>query len=252
MTAGAPVTDPKAAAQSKAPFPTTHWSRIVRAGDPAEPGAREAVAELCAAYWYPLYAFVRRKGHDPDDAADLVQGTFATLLARDGLADLAPGRGRLRSYLMAACAHHMADRRDHDQAARRGGGRAPVSIDRLKAEGRYGAEPSHDLTAERLFERRWATGLLERAVERLEAEVAAVGKSALLARLLPALTGGRGEVPHAVVAVELGMTAGAVKTAASRLRRRYGELLREEIARTVADPAEVEAEVAELFAALAS
>jgi RNA polymerase sigma-70 factor (ECF subfamily) len=232
-------------------FPTTHWSRVLQAGDPAAPEARAALAELCEAYWYPLYAFARRKGHGPDEAADLVQGTFAALLARDGLAGLAPERGRFRSYLMAACAHHIADRRDRDRADRRGGGRPPVSIDRPEAEGRYGAEPAHELTPERLFDRRWALGLLERAVGRLEAETAAAGKAALCARLLPALTGGRGELPYAAVAAELGMTEGAVKTAASRLRRRYGALLREEVARTVADPADVEDEVRALFAALA-
>lgn len=246
------MSDPQDATPSRAPFPTTHWSRVVLAGDPAEPGARAALAELCAAYWYPLYAFVRRKGYAPDEAADLVQGTFATLLARDGLVALSPSRGRFRSFLMAACAHHVADFRYRDRAARRGGGRPPIPLDRLEAEGRYGAEPAHDLTAERLFERRWATGLLEQAVRRLEAETVAAGKATLLAHLLPALTGGRGGVPHAAVAVALGMAEGAVKTAASRLRRRYGELLREEIARTVADPADVEAEVAALFAALAS
>jgi RNA polymerase sigma-70 factor (ECF subfamily) len=245
------MSDPEAGPSSKAPFPTTRWSRIALAGDPAEPGAHAALAELCAAYWYPLYAFVRRKGHDPDEAADLVQGTFATLLARDGLAAVAPERGRFRSFLMAACAHHIADCRDRDRAARRGGGRVPISIDRQEAEGRYGSEPAHELTPERLFERRWALDLLDRAVGRLEAELAAAGQADRFARLLPCLTGGRGEVPLATIAAALGITEAAAKMAASRLRRRYGAILREEIARTVADPADVEAEVAALFAALA-
>jgi RNA polymerase sigma-70 factor (ECF subfamily) len=224
---------------------------VARAGDPDDPEARAALAELCATYWYPLYAFIRRKGHGPDEAADLVQGTFAALLARAGLAAVAPGRGRFRSYLMAACLHHIADCRDRDRADRRGGGREPLSIDRTEAERRFTVEPAHGLTPERLFDRRWALGLLERAVSRLEAETAAAGKAALCARLLPALTGGRGGVDHSAVAAELGMTPGAVRTAASRLRRRYGELLREEVARTVADPADVGDEVAALFAALA-
>jgi RNA polymerase sigma-70 factor (ECF subfamily) len=241
------MSDPHAADR----FPTTHWSRVLQAGDPDAPAARAALAELCAAYWFPLYAFVRHQGHGPDEAADLVQGTFAALLARDGLAALAPERGRFRSYLRAVCAHHIADRRDRDRAARRGGGRPPVPIDRREAEGRYGAGPAHDLTPERLFDRRWALGLLERAVARLEAEMDAAGKAALCARLLPALTGGRGERPHAAVAAELGMTEGAVKAAASRPRRRYGDLLREEVTRTVADPADVEDEVRALCAALA-
>jgi RNA polymerase sigma-70 factor (ECF subfamily) len=242
----------KAGPSSNAPFPTTHWSRVVRAGERAGPESRAALAELCEAYWYPLYAFVRRKGLAPDEAADAVQGTFATLLAREGFAAVAPERGRFRSFLMAACAHHIADCRDRDRAARRGGGQAPISIDRREAEGRYSTEPSHDLTPERLFDRRWATGLLEIAVGRLEAEMAAAGKATLFARLLPALSGGPSAAPHAEIAAELGMTPGAVKMAASRLRRRYGELLREEIARTVADPADVEDEVRALFATLAS
>jgi RNA polymerase sigma factor (sigma-70 family) len=236
---------------SNAAFPTTRWSRVVAAGDRADPEAREALAELCSAYWYPLYAFVRRKGHPPEEAADLVQGTFLALLDRDGLAAVAPGRGRFRSFLMAACSHHLADRRDRDRAVKRGGGAVPISIDRALAEGRYSAEPADELTPERLFDRRWATGLLERALARLEAESTAAGKSALVSRLLPTLTGGRGDLPLASIAAELGMTEGAVKTAASRLRKRYGEILREEIARTVADPADVEDEVRALFAALA-
>jgi DNA-directed RNA polymerase specialized sigma24 family protein len=180
---------------SNAPFPTTRWSQVVAAGDPVDPAACEALAGLCAAYWYPLYAFVRRKGHPPDEAADLVQGTFVNLLDRQGLASVAPGRGRFRSYLMAVCAHHLADCRDHDRAARRGGGRAAVPFDRLAAEGRYAAEPVDGMTPERLFERRWATSLLETAVARLEAEAEAADKAALVSRLLPTLTGGRGGGP---------------------------------------------------------
>jgi DNA-directed RNA polymerase specialized sigma24 family protein len=236
---------------SNAPFPTTRWSQVVAAGDRAGPAAREALAELCAAYWYPLYAFVRRKGRPPEEAADLVQGLFVNLLDRDGLAALEPRRGRFRSFLMAACAHHLADCRDRDRAAKRGGGVALLSFDRDDAERRYAAEPADELTAERLYERRWAISLLDHAVARLEAEAVAAGKATLVSGLLPTLTGGRGEVRLAAIAAELGMTEGAVKTAASRLRRRYGAILREEIARTVADPAEVEEEVRALFAALA-
>jgi RNA polymerase sigma-70 factor (ECF subfamily) len=224
---------------------------VVAAGDRDDPAARAALAELATAYWYPLYAFVRRKGYPPEQAADLVQGTFLILLDRDGLAAVAPERGRFRSFLMAACSHHLADCRDRDRAVKRGGGVMPISIDRALAEGRYSAEPVDELTPERLFERRWATGLLDRALARLEAEAIAAGKSALVSRLLPTLTGGRSAVPFAAIAAEVGMTEGAVKMAASRLRRRYGEILREEIARTVADPADLEGEVRALFAALA-
>jgi RNA polymerase sigma-70 factor (ECF subfamily) len=232
-------------------FPTTHWSQVVTAGHRADPAARAALAELCAVYWYPLYAFVRRKGHPPEEAADLVQGTFLTLLDRDGLAAVAPERGRFRSFLMATCAHHLADCRDRARAVKRGGGSVAMSFDRLVAEGRYSAEPVDDLTPERLYERRWATGLLEQAMAQLEAESHAAGKAALVAHLLPTLTGGRSEVSFAAVAAALGTTEGAVKMAASRLRKRYGQILREEVARTLADPADVEGEVRALFAALA-
>jgi DNA-directed RNA polymerase specialized sigma24 family protein len=245
------VSTSRAGPSSNAQFPTTRWSQIVAAGDRADPDAHQALAELCAAYWYPLYAFVRRKGHPPEDAADLVQGTFFNLLDRNGLAAVTPERGRFRSFLMASCAHHLADCRDRDRAVKRGGGQAPVPFDRVVAEGRYRAEPVNELTAERLFERRWATGLLEHAVSRLEAESIASGKPDLVSRLLPTLTGSRSEVSFADIAAQLGMSAGAVKMAASRLRKRYGEILREEIARTVADPADVEGEIRALFAALA-
>ena len=170
---------------SNAAFPTTRWSQVI-----AGAAARAALAEWGSAYWYPLYAFVRRMGHPPDEAADLVQGTFLTLLDRDGLAAVAPERGRFRSFLMAACAHHLADCRDRDRAAKRGGGAVPISIDRIVAEGRYSAEPVNDWTPERLFDRRWATDLLENAVARLEAESTAARKSALVSHLLPTLTGG--------------------------------------------------------------
>lgn len=233
------------------PFPTTHWSRVLRAGGRADSAARAALAELCAAYWYPLYAFVRRKGYAVDEAADAVQGTFVNLLDRDALATVAPQRGRFRSFLMASCAHYLADCRDREQAAKRGGGKSPISIDRLSAEERYAAEPTDDMTPERLFERRWAMSILERAVERLEAEGARSGRGDLTRRLIPNLTGGRGAVPLAVLAEELGMTEGAVKMASTRLRKRYGEILRDEIARTVSDAADIETEIRDLFSALA-
>ena len=231
-------------------FPTTHWSRVAVAGDPADPEARAALEGLCRDYWYPLYAFARRRGLGVDDAADLVQSFLADLIARRDLAAADPNRGRFRSFLLAACAHYLANRRDHDRAAKRGGGRAPVSIDRMEAEGRYGREPFHELTAERLFARRWALDLLERALKRLEADAAGAGQATLFTHLRPALTGGGGSGPHAALAEDLGMTEGAVKMAALRLRRRYRDLLRAEIARTVADPSDVDDEVRDLFAAL--
>ena len=131
-------------------FQTTRWSTVLKARDNERTDGRAALAALCAAYWYPLYAFVRRKGHDALAAEDLVQGFFARLLEKGALAAVEQSKGKFRSFLMASCAHYLANQADHDRARKRGGGRSPISIDRLAAEGRYGCEPAHTLTAERL------------------------------------------------------------------------------------------------------
>jgi RNA polymerase sigma-70 factor (ECF subfamily) len=231
-------------------FPTTHWSRVVAAGDRAAPEAREALAELCRAYWYPLYAFVRRQGHGPEDARDLVQGFFAALLEHDGLAALDRDQGRFRSFLMAACTHYLSNQIDRRKARKRGGGRLILPIDGPEAEGRYGSEPVHELTAERLYQRRWATTLLERVLAALEAEMHQAGKARLFEALRPALLGEAERVPYARIAAELGLSEGAARAAAHRLRGRYRALLHEEVARTVADPEKAAEEVRDLFVAL--
>ena len=233
-------------------FQTTCWSVIfaARDGDAAE--AKEAFAALCGAYWYPLYAFIRRKGFDSETAEDLVQGFLARLLEKRDLVSVDRGRGKFRSFLMAACTHYLANQRDHERAKKRGGGRAAISIDRLSAEGRYGREPAHTLTAERLFEKQWAMTLLDRVIERLETEMAQAGKARQFAALKPALLGGATRTPFAQIATELGLSEDAARAAAHRLRRRYRDLLRDEVARTLDDPAHVEEEIADLFAALAS
>jgi DNA-directed RNA polymerase specialized sigma24 family protein len=237
---------------SVARFPTTCWSRVVRAGDRDDPAARAALEGLCRAYWFPLYAFARRRGLPSEEAEDAVQGLLADLIVRGDLAGLDPSRGRFRSFLRAACDHHLANRRDHDRAARRGGGRAAVPIDRLDAEGRYGREPAHGLTAERLFERQWALTLLGHVLGRLEAEAAEAGKAALFERLRPSLQGDHLAPSAREVGAATGLSEGAVRVAAHRLRARYRELLRGEVARTTDDPAAVDAEIAELMAALAA
>jgi RNA polymerase sigma factor (sigma-70 family) len=235
---------------SAAPFPTTCWGRILEAGDPAAPESRAALEGLCRDYWYPLYAFVRRKGHDPETAQDLVQGLFAGLLERGDLCGLEPERGRFRSFLMACCTHYLARQHERERAARRGGGRVAIPIDALTAESRFGGEPGHDLTAERLFERRWALTLLDRVIAGLDGELARSDKRRLYERLRPALVEGEEASPYQAIADELGLSLGAVKMAAHRLRARYRERLREEIARTVADPSEIDAEIRDLLAAL--
>ena len=235
---------------SAARFPTTCWGRILEAGDPAAPESRAALEALCRDYWYPLYAFIRRKGNDPETAQDLVQGLFASLLERDDLRGLEPQRGRFRSFLMACCTHHLARHHERERAAKRGGGRVAIPIDALMAESRFGVEPSHDLTAERLFERRWALTLLDHVLAGLDAEMARSDRRSLYERLRPALLGQEAIPPYQVLAGELGLTVGAVKMAAHRLRARYRERLRDEIARTVADPSEIDAEIQALLAVL--
>jgi RNA polymerase sigma factor (sigma-70 family) len=221
------------------------------ASDPASPEARAALAELCAAYWYPLYAFVRRRGSDPQTAEDLVQGFFAALLEKDGLAAVDRAKGRFRSFLVAACAHFLANSHDHERAFKRGGGRVIVPIDSLEAEDRYQREPAHELTAERLFERRWATTLLDHVLNRLAAEMHSTGKRRQFEVLRPALLGGSQKMSYAQSAALLGCTEGAARAAAHRLRARYRALLREEVARTLDAPATVEEEIRDLFAAFA-
>jgi DNA-directed RNA polymerase specialized sigma24 family protein len=245
------VIEPQTSAHSNAAFPTTHWSRVIVAGNSSSPEAREALAELCAAYWYPLYAFVRHRGHDPATAEDLVQGFFAALLESDGLASVDRAKGRFRTFLISACTHFLANRRDFDQTQKRGGGRVIVPLTRLDAEDRYCLEPAHELTAERLFMRRWVTTLLDHVLKRLEAEMSAAGKGRLFEALRPALAGTSEKVSHARTAAKLGCSEAAARAAVHRLRARYRALLREEVARTLDDPSTVDEEIRDLFAAFA-
>jgi RNA polymerase sigma-70 factor (ECF subfamily) len=234
-------------------FPTTHWSCVVEAGGHDPDRARAALAELCRGYWYPLYAFIRRKGHSADEAADLVQGYFARLLEKGVLAAADRSRGRFRAFLMTDCAYHLSHERARASAGKRGGGRAAASIDLRDAEGRFLAEPADDgLTAEQQFDRAWALALLGRVLEALRDDYARGGRGEVFDRLKPVLTDGPAAVPYAEVAAALGSTEGAVQVAVHRLRKRYGEVLREQIAATVRDPADVDDEIHALFVALGS
>jgi RNA polymerase sigma-70 factor (ECF subfamily) len=231
-------------------FPTTRWSRVILAGCPDAPDARESLAELCSAYWYPLYAYIRRRGHDPDRARDLTQDFFARVLEKNLLAEADPARGRFRSFLRTVCAHFLCNSRDREQAQKRGGGRAVLSIDGTDAEGRYAIELAEGLSPERIFDRSWALTLLGRVLDGLGREYDEAGKTATFQALRDLLAGAPDASSYASVAARLGTTEGAARVAALRLRRRYGELLRQEIAATLTDPAEVEDEIRDLFAAL--
>jgi DNA-directed RNA polymerase specialized sigma24 family protein len=233
-------------------FPTTHWSRVARAVDPSAADARAALAELCGAYWYPIYAFIRRKGHDTDQALDLTQEYFVRLLEKGVLAAADPSKGRLRAFLRTDCGFYLADARDRRDRLKRGGAVAFLSIDAAGAEGRCRLEPAGTLTPELLFDRAWAVALLEQAMSRLAAEYAGSGRADLFERLEPTLTRGPRAEPYATIAKLLGMTEAAVQQAASRLRKRYGALLREEVVATLDGPDEaaVEGEISDLFTAL--
>jgi RNA polymerase sigma-70 factor (ECF subfamily) len=223
---------------------------VILAGDLDVPLARESLDELCNAYWYPLYAYIRRRGYGPEEARDLTQDFFVRALEKNLLAEADPSRGRFRSFLRAVCAHFLANRHDHEQAKKRGGGRTVLSIDAADAEGRYALDLADELTPERIFDRSWALTLLGRVLDRLGREYDEAGKAATFEVLRGMLAGDADSLSYAAVAARLGTTEGAARVAAHRLRRRYGELLRQEIASTLAEPAEVDDEIRDLFAAL--
>jgi RNA polymerase sigma-70 factor (ECF subfamily) len=221
---------------------------VVSAGGDPSPEAGRALALLCENYWFPLYAFVRRAGRSAEDAQDLTQEFFARLMAQGAIAKADRQKGKFRTFLLAALKHFLADERDRACSLKRGGGRTVISLDSLDAETRYRLEPASDLTPEKMFEKQWALSLLERVLTRLDAEMAA-GKPALFAALKETLTGIR-PTTYAAIGVELGMTEGAVKVAAHRMRRRCRALLREEIAQTVPDAGEIGDEIRYLLSCL--
>jgi len=231
-------------------FATTHWTVILAAGQNASPLAHEALEMLCRTYWYPLYAFIRRQGHGPHDAQDLTQAFFARFLEKDYLHDVHRERGKFRSFLLASLKHFLANEWDRSQAQKRGGGHILIPLDQETTEHRYQLEPREELTAEKIYERRWALTLLDQVLDRLRDEFLAGGKGAQFEALKIFLSAGKGSIPYATVAAKLGSTPEAIKVAVHRLRKRYRELLRAEIANTVTTPAEVDEEIRYLFRAL--
>ncbi len=231
-------------------FPTTRWTLVVAAGDPHRKEARSALATLCENYWYPLYAYLRRRGYPADQAQDLTQEFFIRLLEGRYLDRADPEKGRFRSFILTSLKFFVADEADRQRAQKRGGGvLAPPEFS--GGEERYQREPAHDETPERIFERRWALSVLDRVLERLRNEFVQHGRPEHFERLKVFLLG-RADTPYTALAREMNTSEGALKVAIHRLRKRYRDLFRQEIADTVADPAEVESELRYLAAVLSN
>jgi RNA polymerase sigma-70 factor (ECF subfamily) len=230
-------------------FETTHWSVVLAARDGDGSRARAALSELCAAYWQPLYAFVRRLGHSADDAADLTQAYFVRFLEKEYLDDVAPERGRFRAFLLASMRHFVANEWDRRKARRRAGDLEALSLDFLVAEERFAAEERRERTPEAEFEHRWAHAVVARALATLESNETKAGRAAQFAELEASLTDAT-ESSYREIAERLGQSEGAIKIAVHRLRRRFGDALRATIAETVADPAAVDDELKHLLRSL--
>jgi RNA polymerase sigma-70 factor (ECF subfamily) len=233
-------------AHAGAQFTTTHWSVVLNARDRDAPAAREALERLCRSYWYPLYAYIRRRGHSEEDARDLVQGFFARLISTEALSSIEPSKGRFRSFLIASCNHFLANEWDRANRLKRGGGAEILSFDTAEGESRYSLEPVDELTAEKLYERRWALTLIESTLRTLENESLSAGRAEAFAVLRSFLSFDE-EISYADAAARLQMTEGAVRVAVHRLRQRYRELLRLKVAETLSAPHEVDAELAHLL-----
>lgn len=229
-------------------FDTTDWTVVFAAASAGSPGARGALASLCEAYWYPIYALIRRQGYSAADAEDLTQAYFVRFLEKDYLKGVHPEAGRFRSFVLASVKHFLANERDRARALKRGGGQRLISLDVDDAEARYRREPADTVTPETVFERVWAEAVLEHAMERLRAEAESrEGRERFALLKGHLLDEGPGE-NHEAVGRELGISPGAVRVAVHRLRRRLGEVLKEEIARTVGDPRDTEDEVRHILA----
>jgi RNA polymerase sigma-70 factor (ECF subfamily) len=231
-------------------FPATHWTDIVAARREGSTAAAEALNRLCTTYWYPIYAYVRRKGHSDADAQDIVQGFFFHILERNLLGSADRTKGKFRSFLLGSLNYFLANLRDFEQAKKRGGGSIIISLDEKIGEERYALEPVDNLSPEKLFERRWALDLHEQAILHLHQEYRSQGKEPLFERLKPFLSDQTDSGDYAAVAQALKMTPGAVTTAANRLRGRYGELITTEVARTVASAEEIPGERRYIFEVL--
>ncbi|MHC4725358.1 MAG: RNA polymerase sigma factor [Planctomycetota bacterium] len=232
-------------------FATTHWSVVLAAGDSSAPQHREALSTLCQKYWFPLYAYLRRRGYDTHQAEDGTQAFFAQMLEKHYLRGVEPKPAKFRSFLLMALKRFMADQRRRANAVKRGSGKKVLSLNIVAAESQYAIEPAHNLSPEKLFEKSWALTVLEQTMVRLEAELASTGKQELFESLKVYLCGAKDSIPYRDVAIELNMTEAAVKAAVYRLRQLYRRMLRDEIAQTVSTHDQVDGEIQDLFTVLA-
>jgi RNA polymerase sigma-70 factor (ECF subfamily) len=223
---------------------------VLQAGEGTSPQASAALEKLCRTYWHPLYSFIRRKGHPEADAKDLTQQFFVRLLERNDFQTMDARKGKFRAFLLASLTHFLSNARDYEQAAKRGGGQSIISLEGISPEQWRHVEPSSDLSPDKLFDQRWAMTLLAAAVARLQEEMSVAGKGAQFERLTPYLTAEPANGDYAAAAVELGWEHATVGVAVHRLRKRYRELVRAEVAETVSSPTEVEEEMRHLLEAL--
>ena len=232
-------------------FATTHWTAVLAAGRGSSPQADVALEELCRTYWYPLYAYVRRHGHAREEAEDLTQAFFARLLEKNYLEGITSDKGKFRAFLLVALKRFLANEWDRANRQKRGGGVRPLSLDWQDADHRYQINPVDTLSPDKLYDRAWAVTVLEQVITRLRDESAAEGQARLYEQLKTFLMVGKSDIPYAQAAAALELTEGAVRVAVHRLRQRYRQLLRQEIAQTLSDPAQVDEEMQALFSAIA-
>jgi RNA polymerase sigma-70 factor (ECF subfamily) len=230
-------------------FATTHWTVVLAAGNRSSPQSNGALEALCRTYWFPLYAYVRRRGYAKEDSEDLTQAFFARFLAKNYLAGLSAERGRFRAFLLASLKHFLTNEWKKSQRLKRGGGEAPLSLDWQTADTKFQVAATNEPSPDKAFDREWALALLAKVIERLQKECEADGKAKLFAELKMFLTAGKDGSAQAEVAKALGMEEGAVRVAIHRLRKRYRQLLRDEISQTLADAADVDEEMRALFGA---
>ncbi len=232
-------------------FATTHWTVVLAAGQRHTPQSDSALEQLCRTYWFPLYAYVRRRGYTKADAEDLVQAFFARFLAKNYLAGLSEERGRFRAFLLAALKNFLINEWKHANCQKHGGGVGHLSLDWQTADTKFQVAAQNEPSPDKAFDREWALALLAKVIERLQAECAADGKAKLFEQLKVFIAAGKGEAAHGDVASSLGMEEGAVRVAVHRLRKRYRQLLRDEIVNTLSDPSMADEEMRALFGAFA-